>query len=181
MGIKIENLGKVAKQVLGTVAPVIATAVGGPFAPLAMEIIKSALGTDDEAIIEQKLANATPETLLALRQANQQFEVQMKELGIREDQLYLSDTADARLLARETGTSPQVYLTAGFLAIYAFLMAAFFVLDFELNDWQRGQLGILIGVITGAVGQIISFWFGTSKSSKNKDGLIADVVEKGLK
>ena len=175
------KLGKVARQVLDTVAPVLATAVGGPFGAMAATIIQSALGTDDEAIIEQKLANATPETLLALRQANQQFEVQMRELGIREDQLYLEDTANARLMARETGNTPQVYLTGGFLAIYAFLVAAFFVLDFELNDWQRGQLGILIGVITAAVGQIINFWFGTSKSSKVKDGVLADVLEAGIK
>jgi len=170
MGLK---LGKVAKQLLGSVAPTVARAIGGPFGGLAASVLESAFGTDDTTAIEKQLATGNPEALLKLKQAEQDMLVRMRELDIREDQLYIEDTKDARLLAREQGTTPQLILTALFLAIYAALLWIFFTMEFELNDWQRGQVGILIGVVTAAVGQVINFWFGTSKGSKDKQSLMA--------
>ena len=37
-----------------------------------------------------------------------------------------------------------------------------------LGEWSKGQLGILIGVLTAAIPQILSFWFGSSEGSKLK-------------
>jgi len=162
---------KFSKNLLGmvkTIAPAVAAAIGGPFSGLATVILREAFGTDDDGEIERQLSVGDPDALVKLKLAQQAMETRMRELGIQEDQLYVKDTADARLLARATGTGPQMTLTIGFLSIYGVLLLSFFLLDFELNDWQRGQVGILIGVVTAAVGQIINFWFGTSKGSKDK-------------
>lgn len=161
------------KNVLGSVAPLVGTAIGGPFGGLATTVLREAFGSDDDGDIERQIAAASPEALLKLRSAEQAMEARMRELDIDEQALYVGDTKDARLMARETGTTPQLVLTALFLAIYAGLLAAFFSLDFELNDWQRGQVGILIGVVTSAVVQIINFWFGSSKGSKDKNLLMS--------
>lgn len=161
------------KKVLGSVAPMVATAIGGPFGGLAATVLREAFGTDDEHEIERQIAAASPDALLKLKTAEQAMEVKMRELDIDEQSLYLEDTKDARLLAREQGTTPQMLLTALFLAIYGGLIWAFFSLDFELNDWQRGQMGILIGVVTSAVVQIVNFWFGSSKGSRDKSAMLA--------
>jgi hypothetical protein len=160
------------KRVLGSVAPMIGTAIGGPFGGLAGKILQDAFGTDDQAEIERQIVAADPQALLSLKEAEKAFDAKMRELDIDEQALYIDDTKDARLLARESGSTPQLVLTGLFLAIYGGLIWAFFNLDFELNDWQRGQMGILIGVVTSAVVQIINFWFGSSKGSKDKSALI---------
>jgi hypothetical protein len=37
-----------------------------------------------------------------------------------------------------------------------------------LDDWTKGQLGILVGILTAAVPQILAYWFGSSSGSKAK-------------
>lgn len=155
-------------QILANIAPKIAAAIGGPFGGLASTVLKEVFGTDDEAEIEKAIVEASPEALLKLKAAEHAMEVKMKELDIDETALYVQDTQDARSLAKSQGVRPQLVLTTLFLSIYAGLLWAFFLLEFELNDWQRGQMGILIGVVTSAVVQIINFWFGTSKGSHDK-------------
>lgn len=169
---KLKKAGGIFKKILGSVAPLVGTAIGGPFGGLATTVLREAFGSDDDADIERQIAAASPDALLKLKTAEQAFDAKMRELDIDEQALYIDDTKDARLLARETGTTPQLALTGLFLVIYAGLIAAFFTLDFELNDWQRGQMGILIGVVTSAVVQIINFWFGSSKGSKDKNTLM---------
>ena len=61
------------KALVRTVAPVIGTALGGPIGNLAAQAISTVfLGTPDgtEDQIAEAVARATPEQLLALRQAN---------------------------------------------------------------------------------------------------------------
>jgi len=68
-----------------TVAPSIASAVGGPLAGMATRAISDALlgkpdGTEQE--LAEAAAKATPEQLLALKQAEQDFAIKMRELDI---------------------------------------------------------------------------------------------------
>jgi hypothetical protein len=68
-----------------TVAPSIASAVGGPLAGMATRAISEALlGKPDgtEAELTEAAAKATPEQLLALKTAEQDFAVKMRELDI---------------------------------------------------------------------------------------------------
>ena len=164
----MKKLGKKVLDIMKTVAPSVAAAIGGPFGGLAATVLRSAFDTKDDTEIERQLAAGSPDALLKLKEAEREMQVKMRELDIREDQLYLEDTADARLLAREQGTRPQLVLTALFMVIYGGLLAGFFSIEVRLDDWQRGQMGILIGVVTSAVVQIVNFWFGSSKGSKEK-------------
>lgn len=168
------SFGKAVKNILGSVAPTLAKAVGGPFTGLAMSVLEGIFPGDSEAEIEKKIAEGSPETLLALKKANQEFEVRCRELGIKEEALYIEDTKHARDFSAQTSIVPQLVLTFLFIGIYGGLMYVFFTVDFELDEWQKGQLGILIGVITTAVVQIINFWFGTSKGSKDKTAAMAN-------
>src|SRR5690348_454774 len=95
------NLAKDALHVLQTVAPTIARATLGPFGGLAATAISAILGTPptDETAASAALLNATPDQLLALKKAEQDFQVQIKALGISEEKLVYDDIANAR--ARE--------------------------------------------------------------------------------
>ena len=73
------------KKLVGTVAPSIGTALGGPLVGMAVKSVAVALGmapdTPEEKVVE-KLQGATPADLLALKLADQQFAKDMRSLDI---------------------------------------------------------------------------------------------------
>ena len=116
------NLGKIAKRVLGSVAPTIATAVGGPFGGLAASILTDVFGGQSEDEIEKQLAAGNPEALLKLKEVEKQFQAKMRELDISEQDLYLKDIQSARVMAVKTGVAPQVTLAALFIGGYFIIL-----------------------------------------------------------
>lgn len=171
------TFGEKALQVLRTVAPTLALAAGGPFGPLAAAAIHAALGADpkdDPKAAETALLNATPDQLLALKQAEQDFTVKMKELGIEEAKLSFDDTANAR--GREIAVkdnTPKILaysVTVGFFGILGFLLYS-----------GKPPGGDVIMVMLGALGTawtgIVSYYFGSSAGSAAKDRTISDIAK----
>lgn len=88
-----------AKGTLSTVAPMLASAVGGPLAGAATGAIVKALGLAPDTKPEDvatAVVGAAPEQLLALKQAEVQFQAQMRQLDIDAAKLTFDDDADAR-------------------------------------------------------------------------------------
>ena len=85
-------------DILKTVAPGIATALGGPLAGLAVSAIGKALNLSDatQDTIKAAVAGATPEDMLKLKEAEQDFQVQMKKLDIDLVQIAAGDRDSAR-------------------------------------------------------------------------------------
>lgn len=163
------RFGKKLKEIIGTVAPMLGGALGGPLGGLAGKLVQDALGVDSEAAAI-KVLESDPDSLLKLKDADHAFDTRMRELDIDESKLHAADTASARLLGERLGTGFQKVLSGVFLVGYFGLMYLFFTSEFvtTLDDWSKGQLGILIGVLTAAVTQIIVYWFGSSDGSKTK-------------
>lgn len=170
------SFGSKALQVLRTVAPTIATAVGGPFGALASMALSSALGTspEDHKAAEAALLSASPDTLLALRTAEQNFTVRMKELGISEDKLVFDDIASARareIAVRDNTPRNLAYLVLGFAGV---CIAA------TLAGWTKvdsALAGTLIGYLVAEARSALAYYFGSSKGSKEKDDTIADIAK----
>lgn len=170
------DIGSKALQVLRTVAPMLATAVGGPFGPLAGAAISAALGTatGDSKAAETALLSATPDQLLALQKANQDFQVQMKQLGISEEKLVYDDIANAR--AREISVKDSTprnlaYLIVGFTgACIAATLAGWTKTDSALA-------GTLIGYLVAECRSALTYYFGSSQSSQNKDATLAEIAK----
>jgi len=162
------------KSIVSTVAPVLGVAVGGPFGAIASKAIQSALGVEDEEAAIAEIRD-NPDALLKLKAADGDFKLKIKELGIKESQLHAKDRDSARDLAKSKGIYFQAFLTSVFIGGYFGLFWLFFASsapETVLNDWQRGQVGVLIGVLTGAIPQLLAFWFGSSKSSSDKTHLM---------
>lgn len=172
----LSEIGSKALQVLKTVAPMLATAVGGPFGPLAGAAISAALGTapGDSKAADAALLNATPDQLLALQKANQDFQIQMKQLGIAEEKLTFDDIANAR--AREVAVKDSTprnlaYLIIGFTGL---CIAA------TLAGWTKvdsALAGTLIGYLVAESRSTLTYYFGSSQSSQNKDATIASIAK----
>ena len=85
------------KNIVGAVAPTLGATLGGPLGGMASNIICDVLGCpNNPKSIEKAVAEATPEQMLQLKKAEQDFEVQMKELDVDVFKLETQDKQDAR-------------------------------------------------------------------------------------
>jgi hypothetical protein len=176
------NLGDKALQVLKTIAPMLGTAIGGPFGTLAGTALASILPgakPDDDAATAAALLNATPDQLLALKKADQDFQAQLKSLGIQEEQLAYSDTASAR--AREIAVrdnTPKVLaygVTVGFFSVLGYVMHV------GLRAVGSGQGGEAVLIMLGSLGTawagIMSYYFGSSTGQQKNAETIAQIAK----
>jgi hypothetical protein len=166
------------KGIVGTVAPALATALGGPLAGVAVRAIaEKVLGKPEasEADVAAAVAGASPELLLKLREADQAFARAMADAGIALEKLETEDRASAR--AMQTATRDWV---PGVLAMV--FVAGFFALLYALTRVHvpaenRDVLVAMVGTMGGAVMTILTFYFGSSKSSQQKDAVLGRVAE----
>lgn len=163
------------KKTLGTVAPVLATAFGGPLGGAAVQAIAGALGLSEnsEEAIANAISGAKPEDLLKLKQADQEFAKAMRQLDVDVLKTDASDRDSARKLAAN-GKTPQVILSSIYTLAYGVVIYCFMTGKLSVPADQQVLFGTLIGVLTGAQVQILNFWFGSSSGSKDKTTLLND-------
>lgn len=180
------NFGQKALQILKTVAPTIATAVGGPFGPLASMILSTALGTPagDTKAAEAAILSATPESLLAAKKADNDLNIRMRELGITEEQLAFADVADARKMQTATRdpTVPRLawLVVGGFIGMGLMLSAAFLIWPEQTGKISPAAWTLLVSVVTylaSEAKQAGAFYFGSSAGSKDKDETISEIAK----
>jgi len=157
-----------------TVAPSIASAVGGPLAGMATRAISEALlGKPDgtEAELVEAAAKATPEQLLALREAENSFAVKMRELDIDLERIANEDRASARDREVKAGDyTPRIL--AGLITL-GYFGVLFWMLRFGLpNTGSSEALLVMLGALGTAWGGVVAYYFGSSAGSKAKDDLI---------
>ena len=163
-----------------TVAPSIATAVGGPLAGMATRAISEALlgkpdGTEDELVEAAK--NATPEELLALKQAEQSFVVRMRELDVDLERIANEDRSSARDREVKTGDwTPKALaaaVTLGFFGVLSYMISN------GLPQHGGEAMLVMLGTLGTAWGAIISYYFGSSAGSKEKTDALNKVAKAG--
>ena len=162
---------------LGSIAPTIATALGGPIAGMAVKAISGALfghqdATEDD--IMSALANPNGDQLAALKKIDADFKVQMKSLDIDLERIAAGDRDSARNMAVATHDwIPRVLaigVTLGFFGIVAYILL------FGLPQSGGEALLMLIGTLGSAWTGVMAFYFGSSAGSKAKtDALTASL------
>jgi len=154
---------------LKTIAPTIATALGGPLAGLAIEAVSKAIGIDPKdvqsTISEGKLS---ADQIMSIKQAEIQMAARAKEMGLDFAKLGNED----RKSARDMQVATKSYLPPT-LAIGVTL--GFFGILFGLMFGQiehAPQIDIMLGSLGTAWTGIIAFYFGSSAGSQAKDDLL---------
>lgn len=171
---KLEDL----KGVLGKVAPVLATALGGPLAGTAVTAIQDAFGlkvegsaADKEKAVVEAVSNATPEQLLALKAKDQEYALQMAGVGLKQEELAGADRDSAR--KREStvkDNTPRLLalaITVGFFASIAVLMFG------TIPDTSRDILNIMLGTLGTAWIAVVTYYYGSTAGSAEKSKLLA--------
>jgi len=160
-------------QAVMQIAPTIATALGGPFAGLATNILGKVTGMKPEEI-DEAIAAGDPEVFAKLQLAEQQFELELEALKIEKEQLVYDDIADARAMRVATKDWTPAVLTA--IALTFFFTLSFAVLyNLALVQGESKDFAFyLFGVASGWVTQGMTFFLGSSKGSQRKTDLLAN-------
>ena len=154
-----------------TVAPTIASAVGGPLAGMATRAISEALlGKPDgsEQELTEAAAKATPEQLLALKQAENDFAIKMRELDIDLERIANEDRDSAR--NREVATKDWTPRILAGLITVGYFGALFYMLRNGLPQHGGSEaMLVMLGTLGTAWGGVVAYYFGSSAGSKAKD------------
>jgi hypothetical protein len=164
------------KKTLATVAPGLATALGGPLAGVATKALSDALlgkpdGTADE--LAQAMTAGGTDALLKLKEAENQFQVRMKELAIDLDRVHQADRASARTANVEGGTQKRVFwLTCLIFVVVIGVEAAVLFLGVPHGTDQQ-MVGRILGTLDAALLAALYYTYGSSAGSARKDELAA--------
>lgn len=163
------------KSVIGTVAPTIATALGGPLAGVAVKAIATKLGVEaTEQAVEDAVLQSNPDTLLKLKEADYEFKKSMKNAEIEIERINKDDRASARDMAVKTSLQPQVILSTIYTVAFAVVLYMVFSGSSLIPVEMREPAMYLLGILSAGQLQIMNFWFGSSKGSQDKTIALAN-------
>lgn len=170
------------KGLLKTVAPGIASVFGTPIAGLGVSKLLDVLlpagapqPEDPEAYIKEALKTATPDVLMKIKAQEQQFQLDVKRLEIDLAKVNQQNTDGARALKMEwlkTGKWDYEPILA-MSVVGSFFYAEYWIFH-NLTSVQAMSvnaavlIGRLLGMIDSAFMLLLSFRWGTSKSSERK-------------
>lgn len=157
-----------------------AASVGGPLGTLAANAVGKALGIDGlsstEDSIATAIAGATPEQMVALKQAEMDCQVKLQQLGFQnsEDLENIAEQDRANARARQIALKDRVpailafAITVGFFGIL--LLVSLHGISPAVHDLVTAMVGSLgtswIGVVT--------YYFGSSSGSARKTEILAN-------
>ncbi len=151
---------------------------GGPLGTLAAGVVGKALGVKTDAsqdAISAAVAGATPEQMLALRQAEGELQAKLQEMGFQHveelEKIAEGDRESAR--ARQIAVRDRV---PGVLAI-GITLGFFGVLGVVGLHGVRDQSRDLVNIMLGSLGTawvcVVQYYFGSSAGSDRKTELLA--------
>ena len=150
-------------------APTIASCLGGPLAGMAVEAISKAIGVDPSAVQDTiNSGKLTAEQIASIQQAEIALKAKAQEMNLDFEQLAVQDRKSARDMQTTTKSfiPPLLALiiTLGFFGILVGMMTG--------KVTSSDALMLLLGSLGTAWTGVISFYFGSSASSQNKDQLL---------
>ncbi len=154
------------RDVVATVAPTVATALGGPLAGVAVgQISEALLGRRDasEADIRAAIRAATPDDLLKLKALEADFKLKMREAGIELERIAAADRDSARRRQVESGDATPSLL--GICIVGGFFGVLTLVIFYDLPEGGGDVFKILLGSLGAMTMQVGNFFFGSSAGS----------------
>lgn len=171
------------KSLLATVAPWIGTALGGPLGGAAAGALVKALGLPegsekDMNVVQKAVLGASPELMLAIKKQDQDFQLQMETLGFTHieklEALAVGDRDSARKREIEvkdhTNRNLAYTYTVGYFGVVAI------VIFNGIPEEVKELVFTLLGIMSGALMAINTYYFGSSAGSDAKNKTISSVL-----
>jgi hypothetical protein len=151
--------------ILKTAAPALATAVAGPAGGMAVKFIADKLGIEDSTI----------EGVTAALQGNPELQLKLREIDIKELEVHAKDRDSARnremaiAVSEHAPTINKIVTPLLALGVVSLSFVLFTILIFvDVKENAKDILIYILGVLSAAVTQILSYYFGSSQGSKDK-------------
>lgn len=177
MGLNIKGIFKGAFPFIST-----ALTAGGPLGTMASAAIGKALGVEKVDDPEQAIAGATPEQLLALKNAEQEFAARMAELGFNTveklEEIAAADRNSAR--QREIAVRDKTPMILAFIVVGMVISIEGFIIWHGLGMMDATTaaiVGRILGTLETGLVMVLAYYFGSSSGSADKTAILARVQE----
>lgn len=180
----LQNLG----STLENLAPTVAGLFLGPLGATGVSEVEKIFGLVPPAgaTLDSRasaalgaLAGATPDQLIAMKQADDALKAKFADAGVQLAQVDAADRASARAMETTTKDStPRVltYLITLACAGVAGVIVAGISPAFK-DPTMAATVGTIVGYLFGELKAATSYWFGTSSGSEQKNALINKALE----
>ena len=156
---------------LKSIAPTIATALGGPLAGMAVEAISKAIGVDPSKVQETiNSGKMTADQIASLQTAELALKARAQEMGLDFEKLAVADRTSARQMQMTTNSFVPPLLSV--LVVVAWATIQYFLLTHVIDPSMRELVARVLGTLDGALMLVLSFYFGSSAGSQAKDDLL---------
>ena len=163
------------KKTLSTVAPGLATMLGGPLAGMATSAVMGYFGIEptgdpgqDEAMLSQKILGMTPADAVDLKKVEANLAIEMKKAGVDIYKLEIEDRISARSMRERLGGDYLSALIAVLVVVgWAVISYSLFTAVTELPNKDILLRGM--GTLDAALMCVLYFLFGSSRGSQLKD------------
>ncbi len=146
-------------------APLLGAAVGGPAGSAIGTLVASAFGSENEPDAIMTAINANPEAALKLKNLELDNKVELQRVILETARIELADKQNARKENRHS-KMPAILSVSLSLIIVAIIYLLFYT---AVPAGSKDVLFMLLGVVVKEWGGAMQYWFGTTRSSANKD------------
>ena len=168
------------KKVIGTLAPTLASAFGGPLAGSAVSALGELLGitepTQDKIRVAIESGNLTGEQVARIRELELTLKAEEAERGFKYADLEFRDREGARNRDTEITKAgkPNRRADVMFVLAVGVICGLVYVIwkDPNINEYMKGIVTLVLGRFLGYLDNIYNFEFGSTRSSKDKDSTI---------
>lgn len=164
------------KDIVRTVAPALATALGGPLAGSAVRVLSEKFlgkpdGTPEE--IEAVLTTATPEQLIELKRLDVEFAKHLSDNDIKLEQIDATDRNSAREREKVVRDGAPLIIALVVLALWCWVTYTLLTAG-VVKTADDALIGRVLGTLDAAVTGSLWYFLGSSRgSAKKTDAAIA--------
>jgi hypothetical protein len=161
-------------QVIKTIAPTVASALGGPLAGMAVSALGSIFGISEptQDKIKDAITNAqmTPEQVAQIKALELQYQNDEKERQFKYAELEFKDLDSARQRDMQTKDNVNRNLAYTIVAAFIALVGATLLGVAKVDSVLAGTL---VGYLSAKCEQVLAYYFGSSRGSERKSELLA--------
>ncbi|CAB4127588.1 hypothetical protein UFOVP92_47 [uncultured Caudovirales phage] len=164
-------------ELLKSLAPLLGTAIAGPFGAIAASFIADKIGVPEKTVnaVTEALQSGsmTPEQISSIRLAEIEFKKWMDDNQLKRDQLVFDDRKSAREMQTATRSVTPSVLT-WIVVVLCLSFEGLMLFGQMPKPASEIVLGRVLGTLDGALMMVLAFWFGSSNGSQTKDALLAN-------
>jgi len=161
-------------QIIKTIAPTVAAALGGPLAGVAVSALGSIFGIDEptQDKIADAIANAqmTPAQVARIKALELQYQNEERERQFKYAELQFKDIASAR--QREAAVQDRTNRNLAYTIVGAFIALVGATL-MGVTKVDSVLAGTLVGYLSAKCEQVLAYYFGSTRGSERKSELLA--------